>query len=323
MVFTDAAYVARFNRVADYIERNLATPLSLDQLAAVANFSKFHFHRLFQEHYGETLFQFVRRLRLERAASLLLANRSKPIIDIAFGCGFENASAFSRSFRSHFGVSATQWRRIGGTKTQAERMSAAGIDPRRDMSAAWDRHTLTTTFREGKRVWESRGQDGRQRVVTVQSFEAVDVAYVRHVGPYAADLDLFEKLFTQLMNWAAPRDLVRFPLDTYCLVHDSTNVTAEHQLRISVCLAVPPDTQTSGAIGRLTLAGGSYAVLSLELGPSEYGEAWSWAYSYWLPRSGYELADRPAFEHYHVARPDPGDQSHQLVNICLPVQPAT
>lgn len=323
MVFTDAAYVARFNRVADYIERNLATPLSLDQLAGVANFSKYHFHRLFQEHYGETLFQFVRRLRLERAASLLLANRSKPIIEIAFDCGFENASAFSRSFRGHFGVSATEWRRIGGTKSQAERMAAAGIDPHRNMTATWERYPLTTTFREGRRIWESDRQDGQRRVVTVRSFDTVDVAYVRHVGPYAADPGLFEKLFTELMNWAAAHDLVRFPMDTYCLVHDSSNVTAEHQLRISVCLAVPPGTQTGGAIGRLTLAAGTYAVLSQDVGPAEYGEAWSWAYSYWLPRSGYELADRPAFEHYHVAGSDPCDPSYQRVNICLPVQPAT
>src|ERR1700733_9776002 len=44
---TRKEYAARMNRVVDYIQNHLADPLDLDQLAAVACFSSFHFHRLF------------------------------------------------------------------------------------------------------------------------------------------------------------------------------------------------------------------------------------------------------------------------------------
>jgi AraC family transcriptional regulator len=63
-------YAARINTVIDYIERNLGKKLTLDELASVAKFSKFHFLRIFNAFNGETLFQFIQRLRLEKSALL-------------------------------------------------------------------------------------------------------------------------------------------------------------------------------------------------------------------------------------------------------------
>ncbi|MFP4469190.1 MAG: AraC family transcriptional regulator [Bacteroidales bacterium] len=60
-------YIARINRVMDFVERNLSADLNLETLAGVANFSPFHFHRLFSAMTGETLNHFIRRARLERA----------------------------------------------------------------------------------------------------------------------------------------------------------------------------------------------------------------------------------------------------------------
>ena len=83
-----AEYVARINRVIDYIEANLEDELSLRSLAKVANFSAYHFHRIFKGIVGETLNQFIQRRRIEKAASMLIGNPAKPITDIAFDCGF-------------------------------------------------------------------------------------------------------------------------------------------------------------------------------------------------------------------------------------------
>lgn len=56
------------HRVIEFIDYHLDEPLELDALAAVANFSAFHFHRLFTAWMGETLGEYVRRRRLEVAA---------------------------------------------------------------------------------------------------------------------------------------------------------------------------------------------------------------------------------------------------------------
>jgi hypothetical protein len=84
MSFTSASeatrekYAARMNRVVDHIHKHIEDPLDLEQLAAVANFSPFHFHRLFRASLGETLQDFVHRRRLERAAHVPLRARVLP-----------------------------------------------------------------------------------------------------------------------------------------------------------------------------------------------------------------------------------------------------
>lgn len=65
-------YIERINKVIDYIELNLASDIQLDDLAQIACFSKYHFHRIFYSFTDESLYSFVTRLRTERSAVLLL-----------------------------------------------------------------------------------------------------------------------------------------------------------------------------------------------------------------------------------------------------------
>jgi AraC family transcriptional regulator len=103
-------YIARINRVLDYIETNLAKPLTLEELAAVSCFSPFHFHRIFRAFVGETIGQHISRLRLEKAATLLFSTPEKSITTIALDCGFSSSATFARAFRETFGASASAWR---------------------------------------------------------------------------------------------------------------------------------------------------------------------------------------------------------------------
>ena len=57
-------YIHRINRVVDYIEANLDEDHSLEKLAGVACFSPFHFHRIFRALTGETINNYVKRIRL-------------------------------------------------------------------------------------------------------------------------------------------------------------------------------------------------------------------------------------------------------------------
>ena len=97
-------YVAAINRVDDHIDTHMAEPLDLEKLAAVAHFSPWHFHRLFQALTGETLADRVRRRRLEAAAGLLLATPPESALSIALDVGFRSAEVFTRAFRAHFGT---------------------------------------------------------------------------------------------------------------------------------------------------------------------------------------------------------------------------
>lgn len=96
-------------RAAAFVEANLDEALDPGRLARIAGLSVHHFHRVFVGATGETVMGFVRRLRLERAAGLLTYGRA-PVIEIALGSGYDSHEAFTRAFRTRFGVPPTHYR---------------------------------------------------------------------------------------------------------------------------------------------------------------------------------------------------------------------
>src|SRR5687767_15062088 len=100
----NCSYLDRVNRAIDHVTRNLAEPLKLEDVAKVACFSPYHFHRVFRSVVGETLHDFVKRVRLERALYLLSHGGEPTLTDVALACGFGSSSNFSRTFKAHFGV---------------------------------------------------------------------------------------------------------------------------------------------------------------------------------------------------------------------------
>lgn len=101
---------ARMVAADAYLHEHLASPISLDTLAAVAGLSKFHFLRVFKGAYGETPFQRLTRLRIEEAKRQLTAN-TVPVTQVAFACGYENPSHFAAAFRRLTGVAPQEYRR--------------------------------------------------------------------------------------------------------------------------------------------------------------------------------------------------------------------
>ncbi|MDC7231677.1 MAG: AraC family transcriptional regulator [Spirochaetales bacterium] len=96
-------------RVLIYIEENYFTPLTLDSLASVANISKYHFTRLFKKHFGQSAYDYVLSVRINKAKEMLL-NTNRSVSIIAEDCGFESLSHFSRSFKSRERFSPREYR---------------------------------------------------------------------------------------------------------------------------------------------------------------------------------------------------------------------
>jgi AraC family transcriptional regulator len=96
----------------EFTASHLDEDLSLRALAAKAGLSPFHLHRLFSAEAGETAKQFALRLRLDRAAVMLIQSR-EPIVEIALANGFQSHEVFSRTFRRRFGMSPSAYRAQG------------------------------------------------------------------------------------------------------------------------------------------------------------------------------------------------------------------
>lgn len=93
----------------DYVRAHYADAITVEELAAIAMQSRFHFIRSFKAAFGATPYQYVLRLRIEEAKRLLRAT-DRSVTDIGFGLGFASASAFHRAFAKAVGVSPEQYR---------------------------------------------------------------------------------------------------------------------------------------------------------------------------------------------------------------------
>ena len=101
-------YAARIERVHGYLSAHLDREVDLAQLAGVACFSPFHFHRIYHALQGETVADSVRRMRLHRAA-IELIDGDVPIARIAVRAGYGSQAAFTRAFRSAYGAPPAAW----------------------------------------------------------------------------------------------------------------------------------------------------------------------------------------------------------------------
>ena len=123
------------------------------------------------------------------------------------------------------------------------------------------------------------------------------------------------------MKWAGPRGFMEQPeMKCLCVYHDSPEITDEEKLRTSVCITVPEGTEVNGEIGSMKIEGGKYAIGHFEIDVDQYQEAWNFMFGNWMPESGYQPDDLPAFEMY-LNDPKKHPENKHIINICVPVKP--
>jgi AraC family transcriptional regulator len=316
-------YQKRLNRVIDYIDTHLGEELDLEQIASVAAFSKYHFHRIFSSLTGEPLGSYIQRLRLERAASQIVSRPDLSLTTIGLELQFSSSAVFSRAFKDRFGMSPSDWR-AGGWSEHGKNCKLMS-----------NRYQPVSKYREAAKVssgysvhrnqqWRITMNTETQKLdytVEVRDIPAKTVAYVRHTGPYAGDAALFQELFGRLLKWAGPRNL--FDGETSELLtiyHDSPEITEEEKLRISVCLTVPEGTEVSGDVGLMSIPAGRYAVGTFAIDVEQYGDAWNSLFGAWLPESGYQCTDGFCYE-LSLNDPDTDPEGKHRVAIHIPVKP--
>ena len=100
---------SRLRKISEHVDLHLEAPLSLRELARLANLSVFHFARSFKESTGLSPHQYVLRRRVDRAKGLLVGT-TLGLAEIALRCGFSNPSHFAQAFHQICGVTPTRWR---------------------------------------------------------------------------------------------------------------------------------------------------------------------------------------------------------------------
>lgn len=279
-------YDQRIRQVMDYINRHLNKPLLLDDLAAEAGFSAYHFHRIFSAMVGETPADYVNRLRLERAANQLLKGR-QPVTDIAMACGFSSPAVFARGFKQHFGVSASHYRRDRG------QTSRIGLHP----MAQSERHLPIID-------------------VHVCERDPVPVIFAANMQGYK--IEKICEAWTRLRKWASVRGLINPQTRAIGVSFDDPAITPANRCQYFACLSVPHKITTNQRIGFMEIAGGLYAVGRAACAQEEIRWVYAAMFGEWLPSSGYQPAVQPPYEVY-LQTPETHPEGCFEIEICIPV----
>ncbi|WP_133131122.1 AraC family transcriptional regulator [Legionella yabuuchiae] len=260
-------YEHQLQKVIDYIGKHLDEKLTLDQLSDVACVSKYHFHRIFTAFTGLSPQQYIRWLRLKRAAHQLIVYKDKSIIEIAIDAGFESHEAFTRAFKQNCTVSPSEFRK--------------------QMSwQAWE-----------KPPYCLREQGEMKMNVVIKDMKERRLAVLEHRGDPRKVGDSVNKL----INWAKanPMDLKPKPGEAFGFGYDDPQTTPTEEFRFDLAITVPEQAKLSGEILERRLPAGRYAVAVHKGARDNMSETVYGLYRDWLPKSGEDLGSLPCIFCYY------------------------
>jgi len=293
---TSEDYLARMLRVLVHIQQNLDAPLPLEELAAIALFSPFHFHRIFRGLIGESVKEHVRRLHLERAAHRL-RHTGQQMTEIALDAGYQTLESFTRAFHRMFSLSPSEFRaRLG---VVAYGPAPSGV------------HFVAEGALES---FHPAPVKALPLEVRIEHLSEMRVAFARHTGPYEETDAAYERL----MTWAGIRGLLKPPVVIFGVAYDDPTVTAPENLRYDAALVIPEDLKADGEIGVRAIHGAKYAVTTHCGSYETLGETYTRFCGEWLPLSGLELLPSPALEFYRNSPQDTPPEK-LLTDIYMPL----
>ncbi|MFZ6757179.1 AraC family transcriptional regulator [Undibacterium sp. Ji50W] len=278
------SYERRLSRVTSYLHEHLDEDLDLNRLAEIACMSPYHWHRIYRAIHGESVVATVKRLRLQRAATLL-ARSSMAIEQIAEFSGYPNLQSFTRIFAAVYGLPPARYRKEGSHQQF----------PLPDELSADLHFPVNITG------------------VATQQLLSID-----NLGSYMG----ISKTFDILNGCAASRQLFRPDTRWIGIYYDDAMTVEEEKLRSKACISAPrplPEQALQSPLSVTELRGGKYAVLTYKGPYSDMQPVYRWFFGAWLPASGEEIDDAPPFEEY-LNNPRDTAPTELLTNIYMPLR---
>lgn len=258
-------YKQRIDRVIDFIGANLDADLNLEHLSNIACFSKYHFHRLFTAYTGLSLHQYVKWLRLKRAAHQLIVEKDITIIEIALNAGFESHESFTRAFKQICGLNPTEFKKI----------------------MKWD-------------AWEkppySLPNNGEKIMnVIIKNMPARHLAVLEHRG----DPQKLGESVHKLLTWCKDKSIILNPGESFGFAYDDPYKVSANEFRFDLAVTIPKNIKLSDGIIAREMPEGRYAVAVHKGSRNNIGDTVYGLYRNWLPNSNEELGALPCVFCYY------------------------
>lgn len=273
---------AYINRAIDYILEHINEKLAVDDIADHCNFSKYYFSRLFRMEMGESVYEFIKRVKMEQSAFRIKVEKDRSITDISYDYGY-SSSNYSSAFKQHHNLSPNEFRR----KITQQSLK-------------------NPIFNNTAVVLESFEACHQQ--ISIEVLDDCHVIYQRYKGNYG-DLSLhwgaFQEKYKQYIT-----DQTSFIDRTY----DDPSITDSDECLYDICIAAPDGCQLENTY---VIKGGKFAVYHFKGIVSHIYSAYQNIFNVWLPQSGFEMDDRYGFDVYKNID---CDTMYMEIDLCIPIK---
>jgi AraC family transcriptional regulator len=296
-------YKKRIVKAIRYIDDHLDTDLSLQKIAEIGAYSPFHFHRIFRLVTGETVQQYISRKRMERSALYLSLRKQVSLKEIYLRFGFSSHSAFTKTFKNHYGKSPSVFR-----ESVPEYFHQIRLQESKNGQA----DTVFSTYLcniENLLNWTKMNL-----TVKVTGLPEMNLAAVMSLG--VANV---EPSYNILTDWAKRKNI--FPRENVKMVsvyHDSFKVTPPDKVRIHACMLLDKklDKQEGEIFGE-TIEAGKFIVGNGEVTLDDFEKSWVSLFL-WMKENGYSLRKAFPFEIYHTNFKE-HPEGKMIVDFCIPI----
>lgn len=295
-------YVQRLDIVVKYIESNLNKTITTCELSDIAFFSKYHFHRIFVAHLGMSVGKYIKLLRFKQASYQLAFRHEMSLLDIAFGCGYENASSLSREFKKVLGLTPSAFRKSPDWSWWHQ-----VVDPLLAPVNSLSKHLKNKNMPSNKQA----------QTVKIIDFPETKVAVLEHQGAPNRVMETVGK-FIQWRKENGPSPKIS---DTFNILYDDPATVAPEDYRFDVCASIQtPLKPNSYSVVEKVIPNGRCAVLRHIGSDSALGQSIHYLYSTFLEQSGESLRNFPCFIKRVTFYPDVPEHE-MIIDIYLPLLP--
>ena len=313
-------YHKRISSAMDYIQLNIHKNLSLEIVAKAAHLSPFHFHKVFKQVVGETVADYIRRIKLERAAGLFFYRKKLSVTEVAMELGFSSSQNLAKSFKRHFNLTPTGIK----TLTSKEELKSLIIQNRKignaqnkngNAAASENVYAPVSIPNILETNMKTNALETESVQLIISDFSQRLVIYKRLIGEYGTDV---QAAFAQLHQFVTVRQL-RTAEPIY-IIWDNPEITPVDKCRTDIGITLIEDIKEIAPYNTQIIPAGRYAYIrSVIKHNNEYEVVWEKLFKLILD-GGYQLDDRPCFKLLHIENSDPQNGIFEL-SFCAAVRP--
>lgn len=272
-------YPSKIKQALQYINEHLDEDIQMGKLAELSHFSLFHFQRIFKAITGESPYESLLRLRLEKSVFLLKYAAKLSISEIAYESGFPSPENFSRQFKNRYKISPSAFRK----------------DKTLHNSKIYQEHHPKDFY---LRIEHSRKIASEDFTVVIEELPEIPIAISKAV--FGSDgSGMIEKYF-DLIAWAEKNEIAYkgYELKRFGMSIDNPEVTPASKFRYDFALSIDKTYPKDDLIEFGAIPKASYATVHAIGSLETVAQAWDFLYKKWLPESDYLPLHYPAIEEF-------------------------